>query len=248
MRERPDPGRARRRRGFTLVELLVVIALMAILTSILFPVFSQARETARQTTCASNLRQLGQGFLLYAQEYDDRWPGIWNGEWNIRAGLQLNWGAAIFPYVGSRRLYKCPSDPMDEVASSYNANLWLHNRADAAIRWPSACVVLMDGYTGEGPEYDGDEEYFNTPTNPDKFALFGLNADYTIWNVTSRVTRPDKGLPRHHGMDNMLFADGHLRNSHALRPWGEPGATQALEAAVPFARHIYQTGGAWQER
>src|SRR5262245_60993711 len=101
-RERPP-------RGFTLVELLVVIAMMATLTSILFPAFVQAREAARQTTCASNLRQLGEGFLLYVEEYDGRWPGIWNGHWNAREGEQLNWAAAILPQVKHRRVYKCPS-------------------------------------------------------------------------------------------------------------------------------------------
>ena len=56
----------RRRRGFTLIELLVVIAIIAILAAILFPVFAQARERARQTACLSNLRQVGLGLQLYA--------------------------------------------------------------------------------------------------------------------------------------------------------------------------------------
>jgi len=61
-----------RRRGFTLIELLVVIAIIAILAAILFPVFAKAREKARQTTCASNLKQIALGNLMYANDYDER--------------------------------------------------------------------------------------------------------------------------------------------------------------------------------
>ena len=62
------------RRGFTLIELLVVIAIISVLAAILFPVFARARESARKTTCTSNLRQLGQAMTMYIQDYDDVFP------------------------------------------------------------------------------------------------------------------------------------------------------------------------------
>ena len=62
------------RRGFTLIELLVVIAIIAILAAILFPVFAQAREAARKSTCLSNEKQIGMGVLMYIQDYDERIP------------------------------------------------------------------------------------------------------------------------------------------------------------------------------
>src|SRR3978361_1107773 len=62
------------RNAFTLIELLVVIAIIAILAAILFPVFAQAREKARQASCESNLKQIGLAFKMYVQDYDERWP------------------------------------------------------------------------------------------------------------------------------------------------------------------------------
>src|SRR3954447_724453 len=64
----------RSRRGFTLIELLVVIAIIAILAAILFPVFAQAREKARQVGCLSNLKQMGTATMMYVQDYDETYP------------------------------------------------------------------------------------------------------------------------------------------------------------------------------
>src|SRR4051794_25612458 len=75
--QRPDRATQRlARRGFTLIELLVVIAIIAILAAILFPVFAQAREKARQTTCLSNLRQLASGMTMYSQDSDGLFPPV----------------------------------------------------------------------------------------------------------------------------------------------------------------------------
>ena len=61
---------ARKARGFTLIELLVVIAIIAILAAILFPVFARARENARKSNCQSNLKQIGTGVMMYAQDFE----------------------------------------------------------------------------------------------------------------------------------------------------------------------------------
>ncbi|MDH7571512.1 MAG: prepilin-type N-terminal cleavage/methylation domain-containing protein, partial [Armatimonadota bacterium] len=63
-----------KKRGFTLIELLVVIAIIAILAAILFPVFARARENARKSTCLNNMKQVGAGLLMYAQDYDEVLP------------------------------------------------------------------------------------------------------------------------------------------------------------------------------
>jgi prepilin-type N-terminal cleavage/methylation domain-containing protein/prepilin-type processing-associated H-X9-DG protein len=72
---KPNHGfNPRKSAAFTLIELLVVIAIIAILAAILFPVFAQAREKARQTACLSNFKQIGMGFKMYAQDYDEMYP------------------------------------------------------------------------------------------------------------------------------------------------------------------------------
>jgi prepilin-type N-terminal cleavage/methylation domain-containing protein/prepilin-type processing-associated H-X9-DG protein len=95
--------------GFTLIELLVVIAIIAILAAILFPVFSRAREKARQSSCGSNLRQVQLAIAQYAQDYDERHPTTWFGDANGPYPGYYQWEEAVLPYVKNDQLFVCPS-------------------------------------------------------------------------------------------------------------------------------------------
>jgi len=103
------------RVGFTLIELLVVIAIIAILAAILFPVFSQAREKARQASCTSNAKNLEMALHQYAQDYDEtftQWhPNCWQGIGDPdRARLNPPWYVVTQPYTRNWQILDCPSD------------------------------------------------------------------------------------------------------------------------------------------
>jgi len=107
---------ARARRGFTLIELLVVIAIIAILAAILFPVFAQAREKARQTACLSNQKQIGTAMMMYMQDYDEMIaPAQLGGSTGNPA---VSWPTMIMPYIKNADVFVCPS--ASESAAAVN--------------------------------------------------------------------------------------------------------------------------------
>ncbi len=123
-----------KKSGFTLIELLVVIAIIAILAAILFPVFAQAREKARQTSCLSNMKQTGLGMMMYVQDYDEEFPksDYWlpagsrsplnpnaSGGFSLRIN-HYKWQTWVIPYIKSTDVLRCPSRQRDQEAWAVN--------------------------------------------------------------------------------------------------------------------------------
>ncbi len=155
------PRSSAHRSGFTLIELLVVIAIIAILAAILFPVFAQAREKARQTTCLSNLKQIGTAAQMYAQDYDERLPGTELGQ----GDGEYFWIEMLAPYTKNRDLFNCPSAPVKTmysrsgISAEFSYNYAMNDVRDAAgreigaafqplaaITYPSDTLYLVDGW------------------------------------------------------------------------------------------------------
>ena len=150
---------SRKSRGFTLIELLVVIAIIAILAAILFPVFAKAREKARQTSCSSNLKQLGLAFAQYLSDNNSTYPAMINSTlvWTLAGGVGIPsmvqvpavqtfntacvftgdfvpWQVATFPYGRNAGLYKCPSwESNDRSTVHYVSNPWMHRRSESFV-------------------------------------------------------------------------------------------------------------------
>lgn len=225
--------------GFTLIELLVVIAIIAILAAILFPVFAKVREKARQTSCASNMKQIGLAMLQYAQDNDEFAPM----QGNLAAGCDQNnanckpqnqWSAtmwAIYPYIKSAGVYKCPDDST-RWASSYLVNNNLYGSL-AIYDSPALSVAFVEGIV-----YGQTDAW--APNRPGDFA-YGLNGDYTVFCVADRLqARHLDGT-----MTNLLFADGHVKISRPIAKGliNGVGSTTAdrqtkansLNAVMPFA-------------
>ena len=101
-------------RAFTLVEMLVVIAIIAILAAILFPVFAKAREQARKTSCLSNEKQLGLGAMMYTQDYDEVLP---DADWGRHGDRPIE-GCHDLPERRRKRVHQWrPGRPLNSQRS-----------------------------------------------------------------------------------------------------------------------------------
>jgi prepilin-type N-terminal cleavage/methylation domain-containing protein len=206
------------RRGFTLIELLVVVAIIAILAAVLFPVFAQAREKARQTACLSNEKQLGTAVLMYQQEYDERlyFYASTTAPSQSRTGTVLpnadnvnavRWYNALLPYTRSGGLLRCPSDKLPTLSKDAAGNLtllrsYIASRAPeglslAQLEDPAETVVITEKW---------GQDLAGKPITDNWIEPF--NGDLNLDPATGRMALAGN---RHHGGLNAVLFDGHAQ-------------------------------------
>lgn len=166
-----------KRKGFTLIELLVVIAIIAILAAILFPVFAQARSKARQTTCTSNMKQVGLAMLMYAQDYDQTLPvyGSFSETYQVAAKLT--------PYIKTNGLFKCPDSSFPMGAVNHKQR---DNGTDYMLPPDDACVGL-------GTSKVGQTQYYNDIYPPMDYATNWSLFDWQGGTCSGKYNGYEKG-------------------------------------------------------
>ena len=198
------------RSGFTLIELLVVIAIIAILAAILFPVFAQARDKARQSSCLANMKQVGLALQMYSQDYDETLPHSASHDvphFNA-PGARPNFLGSIAPYTRNIGILVCPSsvnqskvgypvaaDPTPISNTSYMGNAVVLGRRLAAVPNPADIVYLQELYNRRRvaylrPGFDGKKYYY--------------------WHF-ARATGLENYTTIHMQGGNLVFCDGHAK-------------------------------------
>ena len=217
--------------GFTLVEILVVIAIIGILAAILFPVFGRVRENARRSSCQSNLRQIGLGMLQYCGDYDDKlvrsWYGSGNGNWSggSNATDRYKWMDAVQPYLKSEQIFNCPSHGAHPAAPVAGLSYGPYRFRDA-YRFGS--YAINAGYYGDGDAQQSPAGEENTSlaamddaagcvwvgdtTSHYEFAWENKDDQPAVEVDPSGLRYMDYLSERHPASTVVLFCDGHVKS------------------------------------
>ncbi len=240
-----------RRSAFTLIELLVVIAIIAILAAILFPVFAQARESARKTVCLSNTRQIGTAVAMYCQDYDETLP------LDAHTTNQFTWIFSLDPYTKNRAIYRCPSDKSQNWYTpgaitqrrwtSYGTNMWMApllegdtSHTHGYSRLSSITSSANTIYTAEMYENTFDDHFhsawwcdFSYRGTPHASGCDNDEYTYEPPGTLLACDVPNGGckakMDRHTGGANYTFCDGHAKWLHFEQTWTPDGKTDLYD-------------------
>lgn len=173
-------------RGFTLIELLVVIAIIAILAAILFPVFAQAREAARRSTCLSNNKQIGTAVMMYNQDYDELMPLFYVP---YPGSARRTWASLCQPYIKNWQAFKCPNMP--DARAPDGGSIWttpgLNHDGNLGL-WPGyGWNVVYMNFSADCSDFDVDAQ--SGPPTP--LAAIGSPADTVM--LTGASLEPGEG-------------------------------------------------------
>jgi len=258
----------RGRWGFTLIELLVVIAIIAILAAILFPVFAQAREAARKTTCVSDAKQLGLAMAMYRSDYDSHFAMAgWNSNVGGLDDSGNDWQNAIMAYVKNKGAYRCPSstdihDDRDEhhdwnrTATDYvmnnNINSGRAGASESVVVAPADCAMLIEGHSDwVGAGWDCLPPWSSVVLKNNywcgEFSTWGNQAKM-ITGCWSGAGRNTWGLTRHNRGATVAFVDGHVKFLSGIDPQAnDADSVRQIEARLPWIKNMNpaQNGGNW---
>lgn len=201
-----------KRRAFTLIELLVVIAIIAILAAILFPVFAKAREKARQSSCQSNLKQIGIAIMSYTQDYDELTPIYYN---TLTDGTKQLWAHRIYAYVKNTQLFRCPSGGWDPCANQNPRTIF------CGLTGTKASYFYDNLYAaGWGTYYGMSARAMADVTKPAETIISGDNICAVI-DQPGNIDAINSGSwatgRRHNEMGNYLYFDGHVKSQRELK-------------------------------
>ena len=202
--------------AFTLIELLVVIAIIAILAAILFPVFARARENARKSGCQSNLKQIGLGWLQYAQDYDEKMVPY--SDTGGTTGFSHNWATALQPYLKSTQIYVCPSASEDTMGYTMNANVAGSGKSLAFFQNTTVVPMFIDA-RGGGTQANLSPTnivahgfFLDPPYKSGRYTKDGAVNSTSNWSGSG--ARGDAAAVdgnQHMDGSNYAFADGHVK-------------------------------------